>query len=40
MYGAFGARTLYVADRHLDDPLRARAKARADTLLRGLGGNR
>jgi hypothetical protein len=40
MYGAFGARTLYVADRHLDDPLRARAQTRADDLLRGLGGDR
>jgi hypothetical protein len=40
MYGAFGARTLYVADRHLDDPLHARAVARADALLRDLGGDR
>ena len=40
MYGAFGARTLYVADRHLDDPLRARAEARADATLRDLGGDR
>jgi hypothetical protein len=40
MYGAFGARTLYVADRHLDDPLRARAETRADALLRELGGER
>jgi Sulfatase len=39
MYGAFGARTLYVADRHLDDPLRVRAESRADSLLRGLGGD-
>ena len=39
MYGAFGATTLYVADRHLDDPLRARAEARADALLRDLGGD-
>lgn len=40
MYGTFGARTLYVADRHLDDPLRPRAEARADALLRDLGGHR
>jgi hypothetical protein len=40
MYGAFGARTLYVADRHLDDPLHARAVMRADALLRDLGGDR
>lgn len=40
MYGAFGARTLYVSDRHPDDPLRARAQARADALLRDLGGDR
>jgi hypothetical protein len=40
MYGAFGARTLYVADRHLDDPLRARAEARADGILRDLGADR
>ena len=40
MYGAFGARTLYVADRHPDDPLRARAVMRADALLRDLGGDR
>ena len=40
MYGAFGARTLYVSDRHPDDPLRARALARADALLRTLGGDR
>jgi hypothetical protein len=40
MYGAFGARSLYVADRHLDDPLRVRANARADALLRDLGADR
>ena len=40
MYGAFGARTLYVADRHPDDPLHARAVMRADALLRDLGGDR
>jgi hypothetical protein len=39
MYGAFGARTLYVSDRHLDDPLRARAETRADALLHELGGD-
>jgi hypothetical protein len=32
MYAAFGA-TLYVADQHPDDPLRARAEARADALI-------
>jgi len=40
MYGAFGASTLYVADRNLDDPLRAVAETRADALLRKLGGGR
>ena len=40
MYAAFGARTLYVADRHLDDPLRRVAEARAGALLRDLGGDR
>jgi hypothetical protein len=39
MYGAFGARTLYVADENLDDPLRGRAQTRADGLLRALGGD-
>lgn len=34
MYRAFGARTLYVADRNPDDPLRARAGQRADALVR------
>jgi hypothetical protein len=34
MYRAFGARTLYVADRHPDDPLRAVAERRADALVR------
>jgi hypothetical protein len=33
MYGAFGATTIYIADHHPDDPLRARAEARADALL-------
>jgi hypothetical protein len=40
MYEAFGARTLYISDRHPDDPLRARAEARADATLRELGGDR
>jgi hypothetical protein len=40
MYSAFGARTLYVADRHLDDPLRAAAERRADGLLQTLGADR
>jgi hypothetical protein len=40
MYGAFGARTLYISDRHPEDPLRARAEARADATLRELGGDR
>ncbi|MEO5819768.1 MAG: sulfatase-like hydrolase/transferase [Vicinamibacteraceae bacterium] len=40
MYRAFGARPLYVADRHLDDPLRSKAVARAESLLRELGADR
>ncbi len=40
MYGAFGARTLYVADREHDDPLRAWAGMRAEVILRDLGGDR
>jgi hypothetical protein len=40
MYGAFGARRLYISDRHPEDPLRARAEARADATLRDLGGDR
>ena len=40
MYGAFGARTLYAADRHPEDPVRATAEARAETTLRDLGGAR
>jgi hypothetical protein len=40
MYGAFGARTLYAADRHPEDPVRAKAEARADQTLRDLGGAR
>ena len=40
MYGAFGARTLYISDRHPDDPLRARAEARAEATLRDLGADR
>ena len=40
MYGAFGARTLYVADRQHDDPLRAWAEMRAEVILRDLGGDR
>jgi hypothetical protein len=34
MYQAFGARMLYVADRHPRDPLRAIAERRAEALLR------
>ena len=33
MYGAFGASTLYVADRHPEDPLRAVAERRAAALV-------
>ena len=40
MYRAFGARTLYVADHHPDDPFHTRAVARADAMLRDLGGDR
>lgn len=40
MYGNFGARTLYVSDRHPDDPFRARAEVRAEALVRDLGGDR
>jgi hypothetical protein len=40
MYRAFGARTLYVADQHPDDPFRTRALARADAMLRDLGADR
>jgi hypothetical protein len=40
MYGTFGARTLYISDRHPDDPLRRRAETRAETVLRDLGGDR
>lgn len=40
MYGNFGARTLYVSDRHPGDAFRARAEVRADSLLRDLGGDR
>jgi hypothetical protein len=34
MYAAFGARTIYVADRHPDDPLAGHADARADAIIR------
>ena len=34
MYRTFGARTLYVADRHPEDPLRATAERRADAMVR------
>ncbi len=40
MYGAFGAQTLYVADRHPADPLRDKAVSRAEATLRELGGDR
>ena len=40
MYGNFGARTLYVSDRHAGDPMRARAESRAEAVLRSLGGDR
>ncbi len=40
MYRAFGARTLYVADQHPDDPFRTRALARAAAMLRELGADR
>lgn len=40
MYGAFGARTLYAADQHPEDPVRATAEARAEATLRALGGDR
>ena len=33
MYGGFGARTVYVADRHADDPVAAPAAARAEALV-------
>jgi hypothetical protein len=34
MYGAFGARTLYAADRHPDDPLAGYAATRAEAIVR------
>jgi hypothetical protein len=40
MYQTFGARTLYVSDRHPDDALRRRARVRAEATLRDLGGDR
>jgi hypothetical protein len=35
MYTGFGARTLYVADRHPEDPVAAPAAARAEALVEG-----
>jgi hypothetical protein len=35
MYSGFGARTCYVADRELEDPLAAPATARAEALVQG-----